>query len=144
MAPGPPDPSGALCSPAVSALLLPGNETLRNNHKTEFADRRSTAAEANTARLEAYRAAREAAAPTLLAKQAERQAIAAARDERRAERERIKAEEQARLQAEIDAREAELAAIAQAEAAAREAAIRERSLSVTEYEAFRLAKRKNR
>ena len=117
---------------------------MRNTRNSEFSERRTAAADAKTALLEAYRSAREAAAPTLLAKQAERQAVAQAREERRAAREQLKAEEQARLQAEADARAAELAAIAEAEAAARAAANKERMLSVTEYEAFRKAERDRR
>jgi hypothetical protein len=72
---------------------------LKNARNNELSDRRSAAAEAKAALLNAYRTAKDTAEPTRLAKQAERQAIAAAREERRAARERLKLEELERAKA---------------------------------------------
>ena len=58
---------------------------MKNRKDNDFTDRRSAAADAKAARLEAHRAAREAAEPTRLARQEERMALAAARDEWQAE-----------------------------------------------------------
>lgn len=52
---------------------------MKNARNNELSDRRSAAAEAKAALLNAYRNAKDSAEPTRLAKQAERQAIAAAR-----------------------------------------------------------------
>lgn len=117
---------------------------MRNIRNNELTDRRSAAADAKKALLEAYRTAKEAAGPTELARQAERQAIAAAREERRLNRERVKAEERERAQAEKAEREAAIAAAASAEADAREAAEKSRISRVIEDEAARKAERDRR
>lgn len=114
---------------------------MRNN---ELSDRRSSAADAKAALLQAYHAAKAAAEPTQLARQAERVAIAAAREERRAERERVKTEERERIRAEAEEREAAIAAAARAEIDAREAAEKNRISRVLEDEAARKAERDRR
>ncbi len=114
---------------------------MRNN---DLSDRRSSAADAKAALLQAYRAAKAAAEPTHLARQAERVAIAAAREERRAERERVKIEERERIRAESEEREAAIAAAARAEIDAREAAEKNRISRVLEDEAARKAERDRR
>ena len=92
---------------------------LKNIGNSEFSDRRRAAAETKAALLKAYRAAQEAAEPTREAKQAERIATAEAREARRAARKQAKLDEQSRLDAETEEREAVLAAAARAEADAR-------------------------
>jgi hypothetical protein len=116
-------------------------KTVRNS---EFSDRRSTAADAKKALLQAYRAAEEAAEPTREVKQAERLAIAEARELRRAEREQVKLEEQNRIAAEKAERDAALEAAAKAEIEAREIADKNRITRVLEDEAARKAERDRR
>jgi hypothetical protein len=117
---------------------------LKKTRHTEFSDRRSAAADAKATRLQAFRAAKEAAEPTQLARQAERQAVAFAREERRGTRERLKTEERERIQAEAAAREAAIEAAARAEADARQAAEKRRASRVVEDEAARKAERDRR
>ncbi|NGO64869.1 hypothetical protein G6N76_14455 [Rhizobium daejeonense] len=117
---------------------------MRNMRNNDLSDRRSSAADAKAALLQAYRAAKAAAEPTHLARQAERVAIAAAREERRAERERVKIEERERIRAEAEEREAAIAAAARAEIDAREAAEKNRISRVLEDEAARKAERDRR
>jgi len=114
---------------------------LKNTRNSDLSDRRRTAAEATAARLQAFRAAKEAAEPTQLARQAERQAVATARAERRAARERGKTEERERAQAEAADREAAISAAARAGTDARDAVHRNRISRVIEDEAARKAQR---
>ncbi|MGO7897826.1 DUF6481 family protein [Rhizobium ruizarguesonis] len=114
---------------------------MKNARNNELSDRRSAAAEAKAALLNAYRNAKDSAEPTRLAKQAERQAIAAAREERRAQRERIKLEELERAQAAEAERQAAAEAAARADADAREAADKDRIARVIADEAARKAER---
>lgn len=86
---------------------------MRTSKSNDLADRRSAAADAKAARLQAYRATRDAAEPTRLARQEELLAIAAARDERREERDRLKTEARERQQ-EQDRVETEAAAYLEA------------------------------
>ncbi len=120
------------------------NRVLKNAKHNDLAERRSAAADAKAARLEAYRAAKEAAEPTRLLRQAERQAVAAAREERRATLQRIKTEEADRLQTEAAEREALTAAAASSELEARKAADKARISRVVEDEAARKAERDRR
>ena len=113
---------------------------MKNARNNELSDRRSAAAGAKAALLNAYRAAKTAGEPTKAARQAERMAIAGAREERRLERERVKLAESERLMTE---------ATEQMEAAAAEAEARntrEKSLisRVIEDEAARKAERDRR
>jgi hypothetical protein len=126
------------------------NRDLRNRD-SEFSDRRSTAADAKAALLQAYWAAQEAAEPTREARQAERLAIAEARESRRAEREQVKFDEQKRIAAEaaerdaaIAAEAAAIAAQARAEIEARETANKNRVARVLADEATRKAERDRR
>lgn len=73
---------------------------MRHPKDNDHAGRRSAAADAKAALLQAHRAAKEAAEPTRLARQQERLSEAAAKAERQAERARIKLEEQERALAE--------------------------------------------
>jgi hypothetical protein len=114
---------------------------LRNN---VLADRRSAAADAKAALLEAYRAAKKSAEPTRLARQAERISLVEAREARRAERDRLKLEERTRLEAkaseESAAAEAAALAITEARQKAQDASI----ARVIEDEAARKAERDRR
>ncbi|WP_075291441.1 DUF6481 family protein [Pararhizobium arenae] len=114
---------------------------LRNN---VLADRRSAAADAKAALLEAYRAAKKSAEPTRLARQAERISLVEAREARRAERDRVKLEERTRLEAkaseESAAAEAAALAITEARQKAQDASI----ARVIEDEAARKAERDRR
>ena len=92
---------------------------MKNARKNEVSDRRAASADAKTALLNAYRAARTVAEPARMARQAERAAIATAREERRVERERLKLEEQKRIETEATARQAAVEAAAVAETEAR-------------------------
>jgi hypothetical protein len=89
---------------------------MRNKKDDDFAERRSAAANAKAALLDAHRAAKVAAEPNRLARQEERLAVAAARDERQTERARNKLEEQERAALDQAATEA----AASADEAARE------------------------
>ncbi len=120
------------------------NRDLRNIKDSEFSDRRSTAADAKAALLQAYRAAQEAAEPTRKARQAERLAIAEARESRRAERAQVKFDEQKRIAAEAVERDAAIAAEARAEIEARELANKNRVARVLADEAARKAERDRR
>ena len=101
---------------------------MRTVKANDLADRRTAAADAKAARLQAYKATRDAAEPTRLARQEELVVIAAARDERREERDRLKSEaraqqqEQARAEAEAAAYHEAAAVAARAEIEAREKA----------------------
>lgn len=97
---------------------------MRTTKTNDLADRRSAAADAKAALLQAYRATREAAEPTRVARQEELLAIAAARDTRHEERDRLKArqEEQARVEAEAAAYQEAAAVAARAKIAARKKA----------------------
>lgn len=92
---------------------------MRNVRDNDLLDRRSAAAGAKAALLQAYRSARESAKPTRLARQQEHLALAAAREQRRAAREstRLAEQEQERMRAQTAERQA--AASAAADAAAR-------------------------
>ena len=114
------------------------------NIQNSISDRRSTAFDAKTALLQAYRAAKEAAEPTREARQAERLAIAEARKLRHAERDQIKQDEQARMAGEAAERDAAIAAAARAEIDARELADNNRIARVIEDEAVRKAERDRR
>jgi hypothetical protein len=113
---------------------------LKNARDNELSDRRTAAAEAKTALLNAYRTAKTAIEPARLARQAERMAIAAARDERRLERERVKIEERERLPAET----AERQTAARTDPEARETAETNRIARGIEDEAARKAERDRR
>ncbi len=113
---------------------------MKNKKDNDFADRRSAAADAKAARLDAHRVAKKSAEPTRLARQEERLAVAAARDERQAERARIKLEEQERAALEKVAADA----AAEAEEAARAEAEKKRSSCDAEDEAARKAERDRR
>lgn len=117
---------------------------MKNARNNDLSDRRTAAASAKSALLDAYRAAQTAAEPTRLARQAERAAIAAAREERRLERERVKRDEAERQAAEAAERQAAADAAARAETEAREAAERKRITQVIEDEAARKAERDRR
>lgn len=117
---------------------------MRNLRNNELADRRSAAANAKAALLNAYRAAKEVAEPTRLAKQAERVSLAQARDARRAERDRLKIEERTRLEAKASEEKAVAEASALAEEEARENAENARIARVVEDEAARKAERDRR
>ena len=119
------------------------NRDLRTSKKTELAERRGTATEAKAALLQAYRAAQKPA-PQREARQQERIQIAEAREARQAAREQAKLEEQARLDAEAQEREAALAKAATAEADAREHAENQRITRVLDDEAMRKAMRDQR
>lgn len=111
-------------APARASFYDQWDSDLKTAKTNDFADRRSTAAEAKAAQLRAYRAKMEADEPARLARQKELEAIATAREERREQRDRLKAEarrqqqEEKRLAAEAAAYEdaANVAARAQAEA----------------------------
>lgn len=117
---------------------------MKNARNNDLSDRRAAAAQAKSALLNAYRAAKTAADPARLERQAERIAIAAAREERRLERERVKRIEAERLTAEAAARQAAIEAAARAEIEAREAAEKNRIARVLEDEAARKAERDRR
>ncbi|MCJ8056961.1 DUF6481 family protein [Shinella curvata] len=110
----------------------------RNN---DLSDRRSAAAEAKSALLNAFRTARTTDEPTRLARQAERATITAAREERRLKRERMKRDEAERQAAE---RQAAAAAALRAETEALEVAERNRIARVIDDEAARKAERDRR
>ena len=116
------------------------NASMRNPKENDFTGRRSDAADAKAALLQAHRAAKEAAEPTRLARQEERQAVAAAREERRAERTRMKLEEQERVRSDALAADA----TAKAEAETREEARNDRASRVVEDEAAQKAERDRR
>ncbi|MBP0583045.1 hypothetical protein J8I29_27210 [Labrys sp. LIt4] len=117
---------------------------MRNIRDDELSDRRGKAVSAKAALLQAYRAAKEAAEPGREARQAERIAFAEAREFRRAEREQVKLAEQARVEAEMAAREAMIVAAARAEAEERELAAKNRIARVLQDEAARKAERDRR
>lgn len=95
---------------------------MKNARNNDLSDRRIAAAQAKTALLNAYRAAKAADEPARLARQAERNAIVAATEERRRERERVKRDEAERRATEAAERQATADAAARAETEAREAA----------------------
>ena len=117
---------------------------MKNIRDNDLTERRKAAAEAKAARLQHYRAAKEAAEPTRLARQQERKAAAHAREELRAARDVAKLEEQQRVQAEIAERQAAADAVAKADVEAREAAENKRISRVIEDEAARKAERDRR
>ena len=125
---------------------------MKNARNNDHSDRRTAAAEAKAALLNAYSTARTAGEPARLKRQAERMAVAAAREERRLERERIKRSEAERRAAEVTERQAaadaasraEADAASRAETEARETAERERIARVLEDEAVRKAERDRR
>jgi hypothetical protein len=82
---------------------------------SKFTDRAEAAAAAKKAMLEKFRAKPAPDDPAVLARAAERKAIAEAREKRAEERRLIKEVEDARRLAEDQARQAELAAQAEAE-----------------------------
>ncbi len=93
---------------------------MRHPKDNDHAGRRSAAADAKAALLQAHRAAKEAAEPTRLARQEERLSEAAAKVERQAERARIKLEEQERALAEAALRQEAAGSPIKAEAEERE------------------------
>jgi len=113
---------------------------MKNKKDNDFADRRSAAADAKAARLDAHRVAKETAEPNRLARQEERLAVAAARNERQAERARIKLEEQER--AALD--KVETDAATKAEEAARNKAEQKSRSRDADDEAARKAERDRR
>jgi len=113
---------------------------MKSKKDDDFAERRSAAADAKAALLNAHRAAKVAAEPNRLARQEERLAVAAARDERQAERARLKLEEQER--AALDQVEAEAAA--KADEAAREKVQQDRVSRDAEDKAAKKAERDRR
>lgn len=117
---------------------------MKNARNNDLSDRRSAAAEAKSALLNAYRTARTTDEPTRLARQAERATIAAAREERRLKRERVKLDEAERQAAEAAERQAAAEAAACAETEAREEAERNRIARVIDDEAARKAERDRR
>lgn len=117
---------------------------MRKPEDNDLASRRTAAAKAKTALLEAHRAAKQAAEPTRVERQEERIGIAAARNERRAERGQAKQEEHARVKAEELREQAEGVAAANADAVARESALNDRISRVFEDEAVRKAQRDRR
>ena len=114
---------------------------MKNSRDHQLSDRRTAAADAKKALLNAYHSARIAAEPVKAARLAERASINAAREERRLERERLKLEEQARFEAEAAEQQAAAQAAAQAETEARESAEKARVARVIEDEAARKAAR---
>ncbi len=117
---------------------------MKNARNNEISDRRAAAAEAKTALLRAYSAAKIAAEPARQARQAERIAIAAAREERRLERERLKLAQSERLVIEAAEQLKAVAAAAQAETEAHETSEKNRIARVIEDEAARKAERDRR
>lgn len=117
---------------------------MKNARNNELSDRRAAAAEAKTALLRAYSAAKIAAEPARQARQAERIAIAAAREERRLERERLKLAESQRLVIEAAEQMKTAAAEARAETTVRETSEKNRIARVIEDEAVRKAERDRR
>jgi hypothetical protein len=117
---------------------------LKNARDHQLSERRTAAADAKAALLNAYRAAQVTNAPAKAARDAERALITAAREERRLERDRLKLEEQERAAREEAEREAALQAEALAEATARDAAETARVSRVIEDEAARKAARDQR
>lgn len=92
----------------------------------DLADRRSAAADARAALLQAYRSKMAADDPARMALQEQRRGIAAARDARHAERDRLKREKHEQDQRAIEAAAAERQAAS--EAAAQSEAARRASL----------------
>lgn len=117
---------------------------MKNARTNDLSDRRTAAAEAKVALLNAYHTARAADEPARLARQAERMAAAAAKEERRLERERIKRDEAERRMAEAIERQAAADAAARAETEARETVEKNRIARVLEDEASRKAERDRR
>lgn len=117
---------------------------MKNARNTELSDRRAAAAEAKTALLTAYRAAKAAAEPTKLARHVERIAVVDGREERRLERERLKIEERERLLVEATKQQEVAVAAARAETEARETAEQNRIARLIEDEATRKAERDRR
>lgn len=117
---------------------------MRKPKDDDLGARRSAAADAKAALLQAHRAAREAAEPTRLERQNERLSLSAARDERQAERARIKLEEQERVQAKAVEQQAAADAASRAEAEARAKLENDRASRVVEEKAARKAERDRR
>ncbi|TCL65708.1 DUF6481 family protein [Rhizobium sp. BK251] len=117
---------------------------MKNVRNNELSDRRAAAAEAKTALLRAYSAAKIAAEPARQARQAERIAIAAAREERRLERDRQKLAESQRLVIEAAEQLKAVASAAPAETEARETREKNLIARVIEDEAARKAERDRR
>jgi hypothetical protein len=117
---------------------------MRKPKENDLADRRTAAADAKAALLDAHRVAKAAAEPTRLARQEERLEIATARNERRAERLQAKLDEQERIQADLDRDQAAADAAAEAQAAARDKALDDRVSRVVKDEAARKAERDRR
>ena len=118
---------------------------MRKTKDNDLADRRSSAAAAKAALLQAYRARHEAAKPTRLAHQEERLALAAANRERQSAREdrEVKEQEQELITAQAAEREASADATARAEVEARASADNPSSRAI-EPEAARKAERDRR
>jgi hypothetical protein len=117
---------------------------LKKARNSELSDRRAASADAKTALLNAFRAAKTAAEPGKIARQAERLAIVSAREERRLERERLKVEERKRVETEAAEQRATAEAEALAVTEARESAQNARVARVIEDEAARKAERDRR
>jgi len=117
---------------------------LKKVGNNELSDRRAASADAKTALLNAFRAAKTAAEPGKMARQAERLAVVSAREERRLERERLKVEERKRVETEAAEKRAAAEAEALAVTEARESAENARIARVIEDEAARKAERDRR
>ncbi|TJZ89298.1 hypothetical protein FA743_19160 [Paracoccus gahaiensis] len=113
---------------------------MKNPRENDFTGRRSDAADAKAALLQAHRAAKNAAEPTRLARQEERQAVAAAREVRQAEATRMKLEEQERLRRDTLAADA----TAKNEAETRDEVEKDLSSRTAEDEAAQKAERDRR
>lgn len=114
--------------------------SMKNPRENDFTGRRSDAADAKAALLQAHRAAKNAAEPTRLARQEERQAVAAAREARQAEATRMKLEEQERLRRDTLAADA----TAKNEAETRDEVEKDLSSRTAEDEAAQKAERDRR
>ena len=113
---------------------------MKNPRENDFTGRRSDAADAKAALLQAHRTAKNAAEPTRLARQEERQAVAAAREVRQAEAIRMKLEEQERLRRDTLAADA----TAKNEAETRDEVEKDLSSRTAEDEAAQKAERDRR
>lgn len=117
--PGRSDHHRPSCDANHKGLTFRSQDTLQDTEliqtrSNDLADRRSAAAGAKAALLDAFRARMAVAEPTRLARQEERRAISAARDERQAERDRLKRELQEQEQRRVDAEAAERLAVVEA------------------------------
>lgn len=117
---------------------------MRKPGENDLVSRRSDAAKAKAASVQAHSAAKEAAEPTRLERQQERLGIAEARALRRTERDQAKLEEHECVQAEAKEDKAATEAAAKAEGETREKALSDRVARVIEDEAIRKADRDRR